>query len=219
TAKPITADDYACMIQAFLDGYEATYSTRWLERALELQQKMDTALWSGETLRYASGSHNVPAALRDLVPDRDADLPAANSVAAMNLLRIATLTGSAPARTKAEAIFRSYAAQMSSTPASLPALASALLASAAPAREVIILGNPANDDAKALLRVVRESFAPVRSLVVANTEAERTKLAGYIPLIAEMKPVGDKATAYVCVGTQCKSPITEPAKLAALLSE
>jgi hypothetical protein len=219
TSKPNTADDYACLIQACLDTYEATYSIHWLERALELQQKMDTALWSGEKLRYESGSHNLPAALRELVPDRDADLPAANSVAAMNLLRIATLTGSAPARTKADAIFRSYAGQMNASPASLPALASALLASAAPTREVILLGNPSNDDAKALLRVVHETFAPLRSLAVANTAAEREKLAGYIPLITEMKPVGDKATAYVCVGTQCKSPVTEPAKLAAILSE
>ena len=219
TSKPATADDYACLIQALLDVHEATYSTRWMERAIALQQQMDTALWSGEKLRYESGSHNVPAALRELVPDRDADLPAANSVAAMNLLRIATLTGSAPSRTKAEAIFRSYAGQMTSAPTTLPALTSALLASAAPAREVIILGNPANDDAKALLRVVRENFAPLRSLVVANTDAERAKLAGYIPLIAEMKPVGDKATAYVCVGTQCKSPIVDPAKLAGVLSE
>ena len=202
-----------------LDVYEATYAMRWLERAIETQQKMDDALWDGQTLRYASGSSNVPAALRELVPDRDADLPAANSVAAMNLLRIATLTGSAPARTKADAIFRSYAAQMNSAPTTLPALASALAASASPAREVIILGNPANDDAKALLRVVRETFAPIRSLVVANTEAERAKIAGYVPLIQEMKPVGDKATAYVCVGTQCKSPVIDPAKLAAILSE
>lgn len=219
TSKPVTADDYAGLVQACLDVYEATYSTHWLERALALQQKMDDALWSGEKLRYDSGIHNVPAALRELVPDRDADLPAANSVAAMNLLRIATLTGSAPARAKADAIFRSYAGQMTSEPTTLPALTSALLASAAPAREVIILGNPANDDAKALLRVVREQFAPLRSLVVANTEAERTNLARYIPLIAEMKPVGDKPTAYVCVGTQCKSPVTEPAKLAGILSE
>jgi hypothetical protein len=218
TAKPSTADDYACLIQASLDVYEATYATRWLERALDLQQKMDTALWSGEKLRYDTGRSNVPAALRELVPDRDGDLPAANSVAAMNLLRIATITGSAPARTKADAIFRSYAGQLTSAPAALPALVSALEAGAAPAREVIILGNPANDDAKALLRVVRESYAPLRSLVVANTDAERTKLAGYIPLIAEMKPVGEQATAYVCVGTQCKSPIVDPAKLAATLS-
>jgi hypothetical protein len=219
SAKPVLAYDYACLVQAYLDVYEATYALHWLERAIETQQKMDTALWNGQTLRYASGSNNVPSALSELVPDRDADLPAASSVAAMNLLRIATLTGSAPARTKADAIFRSYAAQMSTAPATLPALASALAASAAPAREVIILGNPANDDAKALLRVVRESFAPIRSLVVANTEAERARIAGYVPLIQEMKPVGDKATAYVCVGKQCKSPVVEPAKLAAILSE
>jgi hypothetical protein len=219
TSKPATAEDHACLVQALLDVYEATYAAPWLERAIALQQKMDDALWSGGAMRYASGSRNVPSALRELVADRDADLPAANSVAAMNLLRIATLTGSAAARTKADAILRSYFGQMTAAPTTLPALASVLAATVSPAREVIILGNPANDDAKALLRVVRESFAPVRSLVVANTEAERGKLAGYIPLIAEMKPAGDKATAYVCIGTECKSPIVDPAKLAAVLSE
>jgi uncharacterized protein YyaL (SSP411 family) len=213
------AEDYACMVQALLDVYEATYSVRWLTRAIELQQRQDDELWSGDTLRYASGSRNVPAALRVLVPDRDADLPAANSVAAMNLLRIATITGSEPARAKADAIFRSYAPQLAASPTQLPALASALAASAAPAREVIILGNPANDDTKALLRVVRETFAPIRSLVVASTDADRAALATYVPLIKEMKPVEQKATAYVCVGTVCKSPVTDAAKLAGILGE
>jgi len=228
-AKPATAEEYAFVIQALLDTYEATYGIRYLEHALDLQQKMDTALWSGEMLRYAGGSKNVPAALRDLVPDRDGDLPSANAVAAMNLLRVATITGSAPARAKADAIFRSYAPQMASSPASLPAVASALATSTATAREVIILGNPAIDETKALLRVVRESYAPIRSIVVAGNDADRTKLSGYVPWMAEMKPIEEmlpgsakpvpKPTAFVCVGTVCKSPMTDPARLAAAVSE
>jgi len=228
-AKPAFAEDYAYLVQALLDTYEATYGIRYLERALDLQRKMDAALWSGETLRYASGSKNVPAALRDLVPDRDGDLPSANAVAAMNLLRIATITGSAPARAKADAIFRSYAPQMASSPASLPAVASALATSTATAREVIILGNPAIDETKARLRVVRESYAPIRSVVVAGNDADRTKLSGYVPWMAEMKPIEEmlpgrdkpvpKPTAFVCVGTVCKSPMTDPARLAAAVSE
>src|SRR5205814_4146347 len=60
------ASDYACMVQALLDVYEATYSMRWLTRALELQQQQDDALWSGEALRYAGGVRNVPPSLRGL---------------------------------------------------------------------------------------------------------------------------------------------------------
>jgi uncharacterized protein YyaL (SSP411 family) len=218
-AKPVFAEDYACLVQALLDTYEATYGIRYLERALELQQKMDLALWSGETLRYASGSRNVPAALRELIPDRDGDLPSPNAVAAMNLLRIATITGSAPARAKAEAIFRSYTPQMNESPSSLPAMAAVLATSAVPAREVIILGNPSLDDTKALLRVIRESYAPIRSMVVAGNDADRVKLAAYIPWMADMKPIEQKATAFVCVGTVCKPPVVDPAKLAGILSE
>jgi hypothetical protein len=137
----------------------------------------------------------------------------------MNLLRIAAITGAEPSRVKADAIFRSYAAQMASSPTSLPAVASALATSAAKAHEVIILGNPALDDTKALLRVVRESYAPIRSIVVAGNDADRTKLTAYVPWMAGMKPIEKKATAFVCVGTVCKSPMTDPAKLAAILSE
>jgi hypothetical protein len=228
-AKPLFAEDYACLVQALLDTYEATYGIRYLEWALDLQQKMDLTLWSGDALRYAGGGTNVPAVLRDLVPDRDGDLPSANAVAAMNLLRIATITGAAPARAKADAIFRSYAPQMTAAPASLPALASALATSAAPGREVIILGNPALDETKALLRVVRESYAPIRSIVVAASDADRAKLAGYVPWMADMKPIEEKLpdrekpvqkpTAFVCVGTVCKSPVVDAAKLAGILGE
>jgi uncharacterized protein YyaL (SSP411 family) len=40
-----------------------------------------------------------------------------------------------------------------------------------------------------------------------------------IPLLAGRPPVAGRATAYVCIGFACTSPVTEPEALAELLDE
>jgi uncharacterized protein YyaL (SSP411 family) len=213
------ADDYAAAVQAELDLFEASHDVRCLTRAIAWQQVQDDRFWNGATLRYDSGESNVPASIRQLTLERDAAAPSANAISALNLLRIAAITGSAPARAKADAIFRSFAPRMSASPAELPALITALSASAAPPREIVILGSPIADDTKALLRAANERFAPIRVLFFAGVDPSRSGLLTYAPLLKEMKIIDQRATAYVCMNNACKPPVTDPGKLAALLEE
>jgi uncharacterized protein YyaL (SSP411 family) len=212
-------DDYAAAVQAELDLFEASYDVRCLARAMAWQQAQDDRFWNGSALRYDSGQANVPASMRELARERDGATPSMNAISALNLLRIAAITDSAPPRAKTDAIFRSFAPRMASTPAELSALVTALTASAAPPREIVILGSPIADDTKALLRVANERFAPIRVLLFAGADPLRSGLLAYAPLLKEMKIVDHRATAYVCTNKACKPPVTDPAKLAALLGE
>jgi uncharacterized protein YyaL (SSP411 family) len=218
-AKPKRmSQDYAFMIQADLDLFDATGSTRWLTRAIELQQKQDELFWSGATLRYDDGS-TLPAALRAAALERDGDIPAANSVSASNLLRISAITDSKPARAKADAIFRSFAARMQENPGDLPLLISTFSAGSQPPSEVVIVGDVTRDDTKAMMRLVHERFAPLRVLLVVANERTRTELAAYAPWISEMKARDEKLpTAYVCENYACKPPTTDVQKLDGLLT-
>ena len=92
--------------------------------------------------------------------ERDGDVPSPNSIAASNLLRIAAITDSAPARAKADAIFRSFAARMQNAPGDLPLMIATFKESAVPPREIVIVGDPSLDDTKSLLRLVHRNFAP-----------------------------------------------------------
>jgi uncharacterized protein YyaL (SSP411 family) len=212
------AEDYAFLIQADLDLFDATGSSRWLARAIELQQEQDNLFWSGATLRYDDGSA-LPAALQNAMLERDGDLPSANSVSASNLLRIAAITDGKPPRAKADAIFRSFAARMQTASGDLPLLISTFNAATQPPREVVIVGDASKDETKAMLRLVHERFAPLRVLFVVTGDRSRAELAAFAPFIAEMKAIDEKLpTAYVCEDFACKAPTTDIHKLDAYLT-
>ena len=76
--------------------------------------------------------------------------------------------------------------------------------------EIAVAGDPTEDDANALIGVVRKVYRPF--VVVA---AGRT---GAVPLLDD-RPLRDgRATAYVCRNFACRAPVTEPADLVAQLT-
>lgn len=54
------ADDYAFVITALLDLYEATFEPKWLQWATELQGKMDTLFWDESKGGYFSAEKDDP---------------------------------------------------------------------------------------------------------------------------------------------------------------
>src|SRR5581483_592860 len=83
------ADDYAFVIQGLMDLYEASFDVQWLKFASELQETQDRFFFDAAGGGYFSTiatDKNVVLRLKD---DNDSAEPAASSVAALNLLRLA----------------------------------------------------------------------------------------------------------------------------------
>jgi uncharacterized protein YyaL (SSP411 family) len=78
-----------------------------------------------------------------------------------------------------------------------------------PAHEVVVVGDPRAGDTRAMLESLRSRYLP-SAMVLLRPEgkegAEVGALAGYLE---EMRPVGDRATAYVCTHQFCKNPTTD----------
>ncbi|HEY0159925.1 MAG TPA: thioredoxin domain-containing protein [Thermoanaerobaculia bacterium] len=206
-------EDYAFLIQGLLDLFETTHDVQWLELAVSLQEQQDKLYWDATANRYASGT-SLPSTLRGVAAESELALPAPNSVAALNLLRLGELTDSAALRSRANAIFRTYAQSLN---AQLPALSSALLFAFSTPKQIVIAGDPSKAETKALLRIVHERFVPNRVLVVAAGGKAQEQLARYMPIVKEMGPIGGKATAFICEHYVCKLPTTSPEKVARLL--
>ena len=85
------ADDYAFLIQGLLDLYEASFDVGWLRWAIELQETQDRLFLDEERGGYFSGTGNDPSILLRMKEDNDSAEPAASSVAALNLLRLAQI--------------------------------------------------------------------------------------------------------------------------------
>lgn len=220
------AEDYAYFIQGLLDLYEASFELRWLQWAERLQTKMDELFWDEERGGYfnsAAGDASIVLRLRE---DYDGAEPAPSSVAAMNLLRLATLVGDDAAgaphpqgrRARGVKCIEAFRAQWSATPHGMPQMLCALeLALEAP-RHVVLAGDPGAEDFRALGTVMHERLGPRRALLAVTNEAERGWWAARAPWMAEMRPIGGRATAYVCEEQTCRAPVTEPAELRKILA-
>ena len=71
----------------------------------------------------------------------------------------------------------------------------------------------------ALAAVLSEQHGPRRAVLCADGGAGQQWLAAKRPYLAEMKPVGGRATAYVCENFACQAPVTTPAELRSLSAE
>jgi hypothetical protein len=74
--------------------------------------------------------------------------------------------------------------------------------------EVAILGDPAREDARALLAEMARRYLPNLVLVVGMPAAE-----GSVALLRGRAMLGGAATAYVCRQYACDTPVTDPATL------
>ncbi len=122
--KPGTLDDQAFLAQGFLDLYEATHDTRWLEEAAELEDVLEKRFADPEGGFYLTGANDEALLAREK-PGYDGAEPAGNSVAAMNLLRLAEFRSDERARQLAVRLLRAFAPQLQDG-YSMPAMLSAL---------------------------------------------------------------------------------------------
>jgi len=212
------AEDYAYFIQGLIDLYEASFTLRWLQWADTLQTKMDALFWDegrGGYFNSAAGDASIVLRLRE---DYDGAEPAPSSVAAMNLLRLGALLGNDERRVRGVKCVEAFRAQWSGTPHGMPQMLCALELVLETPRHVVLVGEAGAEDFQALVAVVHAGLGPRRALRAVRDEAERAWWAARAPWMAELRPSGGRATAYVCAEQTCQAPVTEVAALHALLS-
>jgi uncharacterized protein YyaL (SSP411 family) len=122
------AEDYAFLIQGLLDLHAATSNVAYLKWAEELQEKMNELFWDQEKGGYFSSAAGDPHLLVRIKEDHDGAEPAANSIAASNLLRFSKLSTARfrNALKMAEQIIQTMTATLTSMPTALPQLLVAL---------------------------------------------------------------------------------------------
>ena len=89
---PAFLDDYAYLVWGLIELYEATFQAEWLRWAVSLTGEMLSLFGTGNgALRFAPAGHEET--LPVFHDAYDGAVPAGNSVAALNLLRLGRMTG------------------------------------------------------------------------------------------------------------------------------
>jgi hypothetical protein len=216
-AIPGFLDDYAMFTQGLLDLYEAQFDRRHLELAVRLTEKQ-TELFedpvSGAFFGTAADDHRLVLRVKD---DYDGAEPSGNSVAAMNLLRLARMTNRDDFRVSAERTLAAFASRLALAPVAIPQMLTACEFLLGEPREIILAGRRDSAEMRALLRELHTRFVPNRVVLLVDSAETQQALARAIPSVASMNPVEGRASAYVCRNYTCQLPVSEPARFAELI--
>ncbi len=214
SAVPGFAEDYAFLIQGLLDLYEADFDHQWLQWAVELQTEFDGRFAdpNGGFFSTEGDATDILFRLRD---DHDGAEPSANSVAAMNLIRLSRIFGRADYESTATRLISSFQEVLDRQPAAMPQMLGAVDALLAdPLQIVIATRNPVDD---ALLQAAQTAYLPRRVLLLAD--GKEGWLAQQVPELGGMDLIDGRSAAYVCRNFACELPITDPDALAAKLTK
>ncbi len=148
-------------------------------------------------------------------PGYDGAEPCGNSVAAMDLLRLAEFRSDDRARRLAEKALIAFAPQIGDGD-SMPAMLSALDYALDKPLEIVVVA-PSPGAASALEEAQRRIFVPNRIYVVATEGEDLATQMRRVPLLEGKRALGGKATAYVGRGRVCELPTSDPRVFAAQL--
>lgn len=206
-------DDYAFLVWGFIDLYEASFELDYLQLALELNQQMLDLFWdegNGGLYFYGHDSEELFTRNKEIY---DGAQPSGNSVAAMNLLKLAKLTGDARLAQIAERQLEAFAGAVDQYPTGHSMFLIALDYAYSPPCEIVICGDP-NDEATAqMIAVASNGFQPHATVLLVPDGEEGDRVREMIPLVQEKVQLGGKPTAYVCENFSCQSPTNEVGEL------
>ena len=215
-AIPGFLDDYALFSQALLDLYETQFDVRYLETAVKLAEKQSTLFEDRQHGGFFSTAAGDSSLLLRMKDDYDGAEPSGNSVAALNLLRLAQMTDRRDLRESAERTIAAFASRINNIPSAVPQMLVAYEFSLSTPLQIILVGGRSTAEARALLEVLHRRFIP-HGIVLFVDESSRKVLSGYLPVIETMTASNKQTTAYVCENYACKLPTADPAKFAELL--
>ena len=190
-----------------------------LEQALELQATTDALFWDGENGGYFFSPIDGEELLVRQKEIYDGAIPSGNSVAAMNLLRLARLTGRTELADRADTIFKVFAPDTVRGASAHSHLADAMLFASSPSLEIVIAGEHGAADTGALLAELRAFYLPQAVTLLVPPGPDGDAIRKLAPFTDNHAPIDGKAAAYVCRDYACKMPVTDPAELRTHLSE
>jgi len=209
-------DDYAFLAQGLIDLYETGFELRYLEAAEDLTRRQMTLFRNPETGAFYATQGNDGKLWMRMEDGYDGAEPSGNSVAAMNLLRLAEFGDRKDWREAADQMMRAFSARVEADPEAYPGILMANGYRAAPGKQIVLVG-ARGAAMNRMLRVVLEKFLPHKILLLVSSRDERRKLAARIEVVESMTSLNGKPTAYVCENYSCKLPVNQPSRLAELL--
>lgn len=199
-------DDYGFLTSGLLELYQVEQDPKLLAWALEMTE---TSIRLFRDTRAGGFFDSLPD---DTVPlrlksDYDGALPAANSILAMNLLRLGRLTANSDWQLKARETLDAFSSQINTYPPALFQMLCVFDRLQEKPEQLVIAGKRGRADTRVMLAVANSFFNPARIVLLADG-AENQKFLGHrLPFMQSVAMQDGVATAYVCRDYTCRLPV------------
>lgn len=206
-------EDYAFLVAGLLDLYEANFDVHWLQRAITLTEEQINRFYDGKDGGFWDTSGKDVSILIRTKEDYDGAEPTGNSIAVLNVLRIAHITENREWKKMAEKTLAFFSGRLKQIPHALPQMLVAVDFHLTKPKQIIIAGKKKSEDTVTLLHEVHGRYLPNRILLLADGAEGQGVLSSYNGFFESIVMRDGKATAYVCEDYVCALPVAEAGAL------
>jgi len=210
------ASDYAGMIQANIDLYEATFDITHLQWAEQMVEHLQKYFWDENTFGFYEAGPDPHLLLR-FKSDHDSAEPAPNSLLAASLGKLGELLAREDFKKAAQQVFEAYHLRVKTSPTVMPRMLTAKVLSEHPAQHIILCGEKTDAGLQELLREINSHYLPGAMIILLDKD-NREYWNARLPWTQEMHPIDDRATAYICHNYACQAPVTRVEDIRKLVS-
>jgi len=200
-------NDYAFLIHGLIELYQSDFDPRWFEWAIQLQELQDKDFWDEQNGGYFFDDAKDATLLSRSKEYDDMAMPSGNSIAALNLLRLADFTYDDKYKKRADDVIRSAAGQVARSPFAYAQTLVALDYALDRSKEIAIAGKLDDARTRKIVRALRSKFLPNKVVAVSDGR----KPAATLILLDGKTPTRGDPTAYVCEEGVCQLPTTDAA--------
>ncbi len=195
-------EDYAFLLGGVIELYEATLAPAHLAFARDLADAMLDKFFDRANGGFWQSGLEASDLILRLKEDYDGAEPSGNSVAALALLKLGKIAGVEAYTEAAEKTLRLFAQRFERLPQAATFMLQALDFALEEPPRAVVAGDPEQPQARALVRAVHSVYRP-NKVVLGNAGLVEPYAAGLAP---KEGPV-----LYLCTGTACLPPTSDPA--------
>jgi hypothetical protein len=200
-------EDYAAVIEAFLNLYENTLDEKWLLASRSYTNyAFDHFFDDANKMFYFTSNDDTKLVSRN-IEYRDNVIASSNSIMAKNLLKLSHYFDNEAYAKTSKAMLHNVMPEIAEYPSTFSNWLELMLNYTNNYYEVAIVGEEVKDKIKAL----NTYYLPNKLIVGSSTENE-------LPLLKN-RFAEDKTLIYVCVNKACKLPVSEVEKAVAFIKK
>jgi len=199
-------DDYAFFVWGLIELYGSVFDAKYLKLAIELAEKMLIDFWDEPQGGFYQTANFSEMAIARNKEAHDGAYPSGNSVAALDLIRLARMTGNTRFEEKAAQLIQAFSNDVARLPSAYVQLMIALDFALGPSSEVVIVGNPENEDTTKMLKALESRYLPRKVVLFRQSNKVHDEIVNLAKFTEFLVTIDGRTTAYVCRNCVCGLP-------------